>query len=93
MGVLVCMVTSRLSLMRFLILLIFSAVGGGCANAPVKFTEDMAKQGYAIWYPAESGIEPGQIWLYDGTLRAKFADRPKNMPLTTPAPLTSPSTV
>ncbi len=37
---------------------------------------DLASSGYVMWYPAEAGIEPGQIWLYDGTLRKKFADKP-----------------
>lgn len=32
-----------------------------------------------MWYPAEAGIEPGQIWLYDGTLRRKFADKPATL--------------
>jgi hypothetical protein len=47
----------------------------GCNQTTPTLTRRIAVGGYAIWYPAESGIEPGQIWLYDGTLRAKFADR------------------
>lgn len=59
----------------------------GCAAPTMTLTKRMASQGYCIWYPGESGIEPGQIWLYDGTLRSKFADRPENMPISTLQPV------
>ncbi len=55
------------------VLLISLAGSAGCATNPYLASKSMGGQGYAIWYPAESGIEPGQIWLYDGTL-------PRNSP-------------
>lgn len=59
------------------ILAIFASAGlSGCAQNTATVVRRTAVAGYAIWYPAESGIEPGQVWLYDGTLESKFADRP-----------------
>jgi hypothetical protein len=58
---------------------------GGCAHPTFTVTRQIASEGYCIWYPAESCIEPGQIWLYDGTLRSMFADRPANMPVSAPS--------
>lgn len=52
---------------------------GGCTRPMSAVRHDLATQGYVMWYPAEAGIEPGQIWLYDGTLRKKFADKPAEM--------------
>src|SRR5580704_4429630 len=62
---------------------------GGCATPTMTLTKRMASEGYCIWYPGESGIEPGQIWLYDGTLRSKFAERPENIPIATAKPVLS----
>lgn len=60
----------------------FAPLVAGCARPTLRnVTDGLAAQGYAIWFPAETGVEPGQIWLYDGTLRSKFADRPVALPL------------
>jgi hypothetical protein len=57
------------------------ALSAGCVGGGSAMESRLAEGGYALWYPAEAGIEPGQVWLQDGALRAKLADRPAALPV------------
>jgi len=38
--------------------------------------DELAKGGYALWYPARAGVEPGQIWIIDGKTKVPNFERP-----------------
>jgi hypothetical protein len=57
----------------------------GCATEP-SLPHDLAHDGYLYWFPAESTIEPGDVYLYDSAVRGKFAGRPPSVVVSAPQP-------
>jgi len=52
----------------------------GC-NSLHDVEKELRKGGFTLWYPAESGIEPGQIWITDGTNKIIQQRRPDLLPI------------
>lgn len=68
----------------FLIVSTLVMAVGGCALLPSvnssntlgEVQREMRKAGFELWYPAEAGIGPGEIWFIDGSKRQSFLERP-----------------
>lgn len=45
--------------------------------------DEMDKAGFALWYPAEAGIEAGQIWQIEGQKRIREQRKPNALEATT----------
>src|SRR5688500_6294178 len=58
-------------------------MAAGCAQSMPAVQRGLANDGYAMWYPPDASLEPGQVWLADTALRVKFADRPAALPVST----------
>ncbi|HEX8915780.1 MAG TPA: hypothetical protein VF796_25725 [Humisphaera sp.] len=48
----------------------------GCTSTDPAPLKQVARGGFLAWYPAQAGIRPGQVYLYDSALREKFAEAP-----------------
>jgi hypothetical protein len=71
------------TMLRFVICLTALLLFTGC-NTLSNVKSELAKAGYVMWYPAEAGIEPGQIWQSnDGTLRTPIDQRPASLSFST----------
>ncbi|HZL36207.1 MAG TPA: hypothetical protein VFC78_12895 [Tepidisphaeraceae bacterium] len=55
------------------------ALVSGCNTTLSGVQNELAKGGYMLWYPARVGVEPGQIWLIDGSQKVPFLDRPSQV--------------
>lgn len=57
------------------VLLLVGILVSGCTTlGDVK--SELKKGGFALWYPAEAGVEPGQIWQTKGKARIKQQRKP-----------------
>ena len=72
---------------------LFCLVASGCSSSARNSQQDLASNGYITWYPADASIAPGQIWVYDGALRAKFAERPNGLTFSSPEPVSLASNI
>jgi hypothetical protein len=52
-----------------------------CHNTLANVKTELAEAGYLLWYPAETGIKPGQIWQLQGHGKAIIYDQPPGLPL------------
>jgi hypothetical protein len=83
------MKTSKTLPAAFAILTAFSAflVLSACHNTLANVKTELAKGGFALWYPAEAGIQPGQIWQMEGQRKDIIHDQPSGLPLWGPRPI------
>lgn len=70
---------------RFLLIVTLGLVLQGC-NSLGDVKSELAKGGFALWYPAEAGVEPGQIWQIEerGKRRIKQQRTPPALKLDDP---------
>lgn len=66
--------------MKKTVFLAFVFMAVGCNNLKDVRTE-LEKGGYTLWYPAESGVEPGQIWITNGKEKYIQQRRPNQLTL------------
>lgn len=64
-----------------IILLIGLLVAGCTTLGDVK--KELSEGGYVLWYPAEAGVEPGQIWQTQGNKRIKQQRKPSALSVDT----------
>jgi hypothetical protein len=62
----------------------FALAAFGC-NTLGDVYKEVAKGGYILWYPADSGVEAGQIWQVEGTKRIKEERAPDSLQVDTSA--------
>jgi len=43
--------------------------------------KELRAGGFELWYPAEGGVEPGQIWFSDGRIKNIQQERPGELPV------------
>ena len=72
---------------------LFCLIASGCSSSARNSQQDLAANGHITWYPADASIAPGQIWVYDGALRAKFAERPEGLTFSSPEPVSLASNI
>lgn len=72
---------------RYLLILAVGLLTAGC-NTLGDVKHELAKGGFALWYPAEAGVEPGQIWQVEdrGKRRIKQQRTPDALKLDDPVP-------
>jgi hypothetical protein len=65
------------------ILALFFAMAAlsACSNSLMNVRTELAKGGFALWYPAEMGIKPGQIWQIKGQTKTIICDQPPGLPI------------
>ena len=66
--------------MRKTVLAMLICIVAGC-NSLEDVKKELEEGGYALWYPAESGVEPGQIWITNGKQKYIQQRRPSNLKL------------
>jgi len=52
-----------------------------CSNTLANVKTELGEGGFALWYPAEMGIKPGQIWQIKGYNKVIFCDQPAGLPI------------
>jgi hypothetical protein len=72
--------------MRKTVLAMLVCVAGGCVPTLKDVRTELREGGFALWYPAESGVEPGQIWVTNGTEKHIRQRRPDQLALFGPNP-------
>jgi len=71
--------------MKKVLLLMLALAVAGC-NDLREVEDELNEGGFALWYPAESGIEPGQIWITNGKQKHIQQRRPDRLALFGPNP-------
>jgi hypothetical protein len=66
--------------MREAMLVMLVCVAAGC-NDLEKVKKELEAGGFALWYPAEAGVEPGQIWATNGKQKVIQQLRPDGLKL------------
>jgi hypothetical protein len=66
--------------MKKVILVMFALAVAGC-NDLKDVKRELNDGGFALWYPAESGVEPGQIWITNGKQKHIQQRRPDRLAL------------
>jgi hypothetical protein len=56
-------------------LIFITTLLAGCTNL-YDVKKELSRGGFAMWYPPESGIEPGQIWHIQNQVKTAVRDRP-----------------
>ncbi|MFH1371335.1 MAG: hypothetical protein ABII09_08645 [Planctomycetota bacterium] len=76
----------RITMMKHImpISIVFFLVSG-CTNL-TDVREELGKGGFALWYPAESGITPGQIWKITGDKKDIIQLKPDSLHTIGPNP-------
>ena len=72
--------------MRKVALVMLVCLAAGCLPTLKDVKEELREGGFALWYPAESGVEPGQIWVTNGTEKHIRQRRPHQLALFGPNP-------
>lgn len=64
---------------RCLLSLGLCASGLGCSGSAdlTQVRTELRSGGFNLWYPAEAGIQPGQIWYLKGTEKTEIRERPE----------------
>jgi len=70
--------------MKKVILLMLALAVAGC-NDLKDVERELNDGGFVLWYPAESGVEPGQIWITNGKGKHILQRRPDGLPLFGPS--------
>ncbi|NLZ06705.1 MAG: hypothetical protein GXY19_16180 [Phycisphaerae bacterium] len=53
--------------MKKLLVVALVTMAAGCPPTTLRDVKrELGEGGYALWYPAEEGVEPGQIWITNG---------------------------
>jgi hypothetical protein len=73
--------------MKKVTLLLLTLAIAGC-NDLKDVESELNKGGFVLWYPAESGVEPGQIWVTNGKQKDIRQMRPDQLELFGPNPAT-----
>jgi hypothetical protein len=70
--------------MKKVILLMIMFVVAGCNELDKHVKRELMEGGFTLWYPAEEGVEPGQIWITNGKEKHILQRRPDGLPLEGP---------
>jgi hypothetical protein len=62
-----------------LVAIMLSAIAVSGCNTLGDVYREVAKGGYVLWYPADSGVEAGQIWQVEGTKRIREERAPDSL--------------
>lgn len=65
---------------RHVVLCLFCLVLVFLSGCKLKDVQDELKEGgFDLWYPAEAGIEPGQIWHLSGNEKTEIREKPETL--------------
>lgn len=67
--------------MKKLVIVILISIVAGCAPTLKDVRKELGEGGFVLWYPAESGVEPGQIWVTNGRQKYIQQRRPNGLNL------------
>lgn len=65
---------------KIVFIMLICIIFAGC-NSLKDFKKELEQGGFSLWYPAESGVEPGQIWITNGRKKHIQQRRPSNLEL------------
>ena len=65
--------------------LVTCAIAGAGCNTLSDVKSELGKGGFSLWYPAEGGIEAGQIWQIEGAKRIREQKKPAALEATSDA--------
>jgi sporulation protein YlmC with PRC-barrel domain len=71
--------------MKKLLIVILIGIVAGCDPTLKDVRKELGEGGFALWYPAESGVEPGQIWITNGKQKHIQQRRPNELNLLGPS--------
>lgn len=72
-----------MELRRIVVLgLLACAIGVAGCNTLGDVRTELGKGGFSLWYPAEGGIEAGQIWQIEGAKRIRQQKKPASLEVT-----------
>lgn len=64
-----------------LVIILGSVFSAGCSSPFSELRSELRESGWELWYPAEAGVEPGQIWVFSDGRRDLLARRPEELSL------------
>lgn len=67
--------------MKKLVIVILIIIVAGCDPTLKDVRKELREGGFVLWYPAESGVEPGQIWVTNGKQKNIIHRRPNGLNL------------